>query len=125
MGTIVRLKPHGALRREATALRTSPPYGPGWSPPSSRGFRVPAAGAGLPETVRLFDATVHQLPHQARWRVARAVVQSVTMACCAAARVTWPLQTAVCSFVSTGSFLLLTPEPVRWPGSAGSTHKLR
>jgi hypothetical protein len=34
--------------------------------------------------------------------------------------VTWPLQTAVCSFVSTGSFLLFTPEPL-WSGSAGST----
>ncbi len=39
------------------------------------------------------------------------MVQSVTMACCAALRVTFPEQTAVCSFDSTGSFLLLTPEP--------------
>ncbi len=36
MGTIVRLKPHGAFRREATALRRPRQYGPGWSPPSSR-----------------------------------------------------------------------------------------
>ena len=62
---------------------------------------------------------------QLRWRVLRAVVQSVTIACCACARVILPEQTAVCSFVSTGSFRLLTPEPARWPGSAGSSHRLR
>jgi hypothetical protein len=37
MGTIVRLKPHGAFRREATALRAPPPYGPGWPPPVQPG----------------------------------------------------------------------------------------
>ena len=47
------------------------------------------------------------------------------MAFCAAARVTWPSQTAVCGFVSTGSFALFTPEPFLWPGSGGSTHELR
>lgn len=72
-----------------------------------------------------------QWPRTAAWtcqlrpRRLRAVVQSVTIARCAAASVTCPSQTAVCSFVSTGSFLLLTPAPERWPGSAGSTHKLR
>jgi hypothetical protein len=40
MGTIVRLKPHGALRREATSLRTPPLHGPGWPPPTSRGLPV-------------------------------------------------------------------------------------
>ncbi|MER6573084.1 hypothetical protein ABT288_44835 [Streptomyces sp. NPDC001093] len=48
---------------------------------------------------------------QLRPSLLRAVVQSVTMALCAAARVTFPEQTAVCNFVSTGSFLLLMPPP--------------
>jgi hypothetical protein len=55
------------------------------------------------ELMRRTDQPIPSLP--------RAVVQSVTMACCAAWRVTFPEQTAVCSFVSTGSFLLLTPPP--------------
>lgn len=62
---------------------------------------------------------------QLRPRRLSAVVRSVTMARCAAWRVTLPEQTAVCSLVSTGSFLLLMPPPGLWPGSAGSTQRLR
>lgn len=40
MGKIVRLKPHGAFRREATALRTRTPAAPAGLPPTSRGIPV-------------------------------------------------------------------------------------
>lgn len=47
MGTIVRLKPHGAFRREATALRRPTAHGPGWSPRPAGAFHVLITGAGL------------------------------------------------------------------------------
>jgi len=78
-----------------------------------------ADGAGTNETEQgplpapgCFPASMHKVRQQGcampqpRPSLLRAVVQSVTIACCAAARVTVPLQTAVCSFVSTRSFLL-------------------